>query len=79
MTVKAKFSCEHIQDTHFNGGHVQRQVQFRAVYGKDGTENGDYSKYTPFGELKMNIDKETAAYDAFQPGKEYYLTFEAAE
>ena len=77
MTVKAKFRCNSIVDTDYGNGYGNRNIQFLAVYGKEG-ENADYSKATPSGELKIQIDKGTAAYDHFQPNKEYYLTFEEA-
>jgi hypothetical protein len=77
MTVKAKFRCVSIVDTKHNVDFTQRMVHFNAVYGKEG-ENADYAKATPYGELKMQIDQGTPAYDGFEPGKEYYLTFEEA-
>jgi len=73
-TVKAKFMCQSV--TEFQSG--DKEVKFSAVY-KDGTENGDYAKYTPSAELRMVINKETRAVDYFKPGGQYYLTFEAAE
>lgn len=77
MIVKAKFRCNSIVDTKMQGGYTERQVQLSAVTSKDG-DNADYSKYTPYGEIKMNISEDTAAYNHFQPGKDYYLTFEEA-
>ena len=77
MSVKAKFRCNQIIDTAYTTDYSQRKVVFSAVYGKEG-ENADYAKATPSGNLEMVIDKETKAYDAFQPGKEYYLMFEEA-
>jgi len=53
-------------------------VSFSAIYGKDG-ENKDYAKATPWGELKMQIDESTPAFDAFTPGKDYYLTIEQVD
>jgi hypothetical protein len=75
MTVKAKFKCDSVIDTNFGTNYSTRTVKFRAIYGKEG-ENASFSKATPSGELSMNIDKETLAYDEFKPGKEYYLTFD---
>lgn len=73
MSVRAKFICNSI--TQYVGN---RSVQFQAVYGKEG-ENHEFSKYTPSGNLQMTIDPETKAYDAFEVGKQYYLTIEEAE
>lgn len=36
-------------------------------------ENKSFAKFTPGGNLSMQIDKETLAYDAFEVGKSYYL------
>ncbi len=76
MTIKAKFRCSEITDSRFgiSDHFTQRRVKFNAVYGTEG-ENRDYSKATPSGQLEMQIDKDTPAYDAFVPGDEYYLTF----
>jgi len=77
MSVKAKFKCNQVIDTNYGNDIIRREVIFNAVYGKEG-ENADFSKSTPSGELKMVIDKSTAAYESFTPGKEYYLTFDEA-
>ena len=74
MSVKAKFIC--VSVTEFQSG--DKEVKFGAVY-KDGSENADYSKYTPNADLRMTISKETKAADYFKPGGQYYLTFESAE
>jgi hypothetical protein len=49
-----------------------------AVYSQTG-ENADFAKATPCGNLDINIDAELPASNYFIPGKEYYLTFEAAQ
>ena len=64
-------------DTKHQGEYADRIVKFSAIYGREG-ENADYSKATPWGELNIKIDQSTPAYDAFVPGKDYYLTFEEA-
>lgn len=76
MSVKAKFTCNRIEDSIWQNGGA-RKVYFNAVYSNVG-ENASFSKATPSGQLEMVIDKETAAYDAFVPGKQYYLTIEEA-
>jgi hypothetical protein len=78
MNIKAKFTCENVVDTTVSDNYSFRVVNFRAVYSKEG-ENASFSKATPSGALQMQIDKETAAYKAFTPGKNYYLTFEETE
>lgn len=72
MTVRAKFKCNSVTD--FGN---QKQISFNAVYGTSG-ENASFTKYTPYGELKINIDSDAPAADFFKPQKEYYLNFEEA-
>lgn len=70
--VKAKFKCQSV--TNFGPGG--KTAELNAVYGTDG-ENGDFTKSTPNGQLKISISNETPAADFFEPGKDYYLIFEA--
>lgn len=71
--LKAKFQCESITDFG-----LTKQVSLRAV-SSGSEENKDFSKYTPFGELKMSVDSDVPGANFFEPKKEYYLFFEAAE
>lgn len=72
-TVVAKFKCNFVTNYESNS-----QISLSAV--KDGSEeNKSFAKYTSNGEVTMTIDKETEAYDYFEAGKEYYLTFESVE
>jgi hypothetical protein len=61
-SLRAKF---HIQEV----GHLQgaRKVDMGAVYGKDGTANGQWSKFTPVGRLTMTVTNE-AAFPLFEDG-----------
>ena len=70
MSVKAKFKCDSI--TSFE--HCKK-VDLSAVYSNVG-ENADFTKYTPSGNLSINIDNTSAASDYFNPGEEYYITFD---
>jgi hypothetical protein len=74
MTVKAKFRCSSITKTD----QQQEEITMYPVYGKDGSENADFSKWTPSGKLELTINEGTKAYDHFKPGKEYYLSIEEA-
>jgi hypothetical protein len=78
MTVRAKFKCLTIIDTTFDMDYKKREITFMAAYSNEG-DNADYSKYTPSGELKIQIDPETKAYDFFVPGEHYYLDFAKAD
>lgn len=71
--VKAKFKCNCVSVDEQNEGN--KFVTLDAVM--DGSEeNKSFAKYTPSGNVQINISRETPAYDFFEAGKEYYLTFE---
>lgn len=70
MAVTARMSCNSITELGDN-----RQVQFSAVYNPDpDSPNFSWSKYTPAGSLSLNITNP-AAYEQFQVGTVYELTF----
>lgn len=66
--VRAKFKCE--SKTEIADGF---QVGLRAV-----TEDQDWSKYTPAGQLLMAITNEAASAQ-FEEGKVYYIDISPAE
>lgn len=70
--VRAKFTCNSI--TNYP---KQKQAHLSATTRTDG-ENKDFTMYTPYGDMKINIEESTAAFDFFKPGKSYYLVFEEA-
>jgi hypothetical protein len=79
MEIKAKFRCIAVVDRQY-GKEPElstRQVEFNAVCGTS-AENASFAKATPYGTLTLQIDRDTAAYNAFEPGKEYYLTIAEA-
>lgn len=71
-TVKAKFQCSSV--TLYEG---VKETRLYAVCSDKG-ENKDFTEYTPSGELRIMINKDTPASEFFIPGKDYYLTFEEA-
>lgn len=71
--LRAKFKCNAV--TIREG---QEEVVLNAVYGADGTDNGQWSKWTPSGELKMTITNESA-FGVLKVGEEYFLDFTKAE
>lgn len=75
MKVIAKFTVE---GEIINEEYNNKTVTFRAVT-TGSEENKSFAKYTPYGSLVMTIDESTSAYNYFETGKEYFLTFEAAE
>lgn len=72
--VRAKFQCLEIKH-HFTTtpDSVMVEIRMAPVYG-NGTENKDWSKWTPAGELKMTITNPPAA-EKFEIGKCYFLDF----
>lgn len=69
-TVRAKFLCT---------GKVDTTVFFHAVYSEEiQSEDGRFTKATPWGELKMNVDNADDAIQ-FEPGRAYYLDFTPAD
>jgi len=73
MIVKAKFRCDSLTPTDGE----QKILKMSAVM--DGSEeNKSFSRWTPSANLEMFISNETKAGELFEPGKEYYLTFEKA-
>jgi hypothetical protein len=73
MKVKAKFRCKSVTDFG-----QQKKMEMSAVYGTSG-ENADFTSLTPAGELSIYIQSDAPASLFFEPQKDYYLTFEAAE
>ena len=71
--LRAKFRCNAITNRD-----ASQEVVLNPVYGADGTDNGQWSKWTPNGELKMTITNEKA-FNTLEVGKEYYLDFTEAE
>ena len=71
--VKAKFKCDSM--TPIDGDQTQLKMS-AVVSGSE--ENKSFSRWTPAANLEMCISNETAAKTFFEPGLEYYLTFEVA-
>lgn len=72
-TVKAKFKCNSVENFEYG-----KRAKLSAVYGTEG-ENKDFTTATPSGQLEISISKDVPAAEFFEPGKDYYLTFEKAE
>lgn len=75
-TILAKFKCDGVDPYPTEGERTQETVTLRAVV--DGSdENKSFSKWTPFGELKIAITNPDA-FGFFKPGKSYYLDMQEA-
>ncbi len=66
VRVRAKFRC---------GAKEGSTVFMHAVYSEDiQSEDGRFTKATPWADLKMNVDNPDAAIQ-FEVGKDYYVDF----
>jgi hypothetical protein len=80
MKTRAKFRCIETRRQVLKGawglvGEVDAvYVVFNALMGP---ENEEWSKWTPSGQLSMNITNP-ALLDAFQPGKDYFIDISEA-
>ncbi len=78
MQVRAKFVCNGVQKHESTvPGEGQEQVSMIPV-STGSEENKSFAKWTPAGGLSLCINEGTQAYGFFEPGKEYYVTLEAA-
>ena len=74
-TVRAKFTCNKITEDHY-----AKMVEFSAVHFLETEgENKDFTEATPYGELKIQIERTAPAANYFEVGKNYYLDFSKAE
>ena len=77
-TVRAKFRCTSVGKSYNDKAQnppldtIADAVAFIPVYGKDGTANNQWSKWTPSGELKLYITNP-ALKDRFEVGKCYFV------
>ena len=73
MNVRAKFKCESVTtyEGAEDGSSCHVEITLRAVGGPD---NEQWSKWTPYGEIKMTVTNPVAA-AAFRPGSEHFLDF----
>ncbi len=78
--VRAKFRCTEKTIRTSTGGYGEpkpvdtEEVKFQAVSGE---ENKEWSKWTPSGELRIQITNP-AALAQFEVGKDYFLDFTPA-
>lgn len=72
MSIVAKFVVNSIEELV-----GQKNIKLTAVYG-NGTENKEWSKFTPCGNISINITNPDA-YNQFSVGSEYLVNFEKVE
>lgn len=70
--VRAKFVINSITQTTYG-----KTLDATAVYSTEG-ENASFSKATPFGQFKLQVDKDTVAAGLYNPGDFIYLDISIA-
>jgi hypothetical protein len=77
--LRCKMKVESVVETKDGDGKKnQEQVTLRAVYGPEGSENRQWARYTPSGELRLSIDNQNA-FGKLVKDREYYIDFTPAE
>ncbi|WP_435589818.1 hypothetical protein [Micromonospora aurantiaca (nom. illeg.)] len=75
--IRAKFRCNSVE---FRGDpaddNTPRTYVLTPVYDTSTPENARFTKATPWGELKMNVDNPAAR---FEVGQMYYVDFTPAK
>ncbi len=61
-----------------DGSTSQERVKLSAVYGKEGTENAQWSKWTPGAEFSIHINNPEAM-GKLSKGHEFFVDFTPAE
>lgn len=61
-----------------DGSTNQEEVKLAAVYGADGTDNAQWSKWTPNANFSITINNPDA-FNKLSKGHEFYVDFTAAE
>lgn len=79
MSVRAKFRVTAVTTSASNYGGNAGTVETKAVKlsAVSDPANVNWSKYTPGGEISMNINNP-AAFEQFEPGKCYFVDFTEA-
>lgn len=60
------------------GETTQEEVNLSAVYGADGTDNAQWSKWTPSAQFSITINNPDA-FNKLSQGHEFYVDFTPAE
>lgn len=69
-------SVAHYKDE--NGATSQEEVKLQAVYGAEGTDNAQWSKWTPSAQFSITINNPNA-FNQLSKGHEFYVDFTPAE
>jgi hypothetical protein len=72
--VRAKVRVGDVLERRNKDGRECQIIKLYAVSGGEGTENGQWSKWTPSLNLEIQINNP-AAFDKLENGCEFYLDF----
>ena len=71
--VRAKMYVNSVKrHANSDGSISQEEVSLNAVYGPEGSANSKWAKYTPSGNLTMNITNQEA-YGKILPGQYFFV------
>lgn len=73
--IRCKMRVEEVlHRKNSDGSTEQEQVKLCAVYGKEGSENAQWSKYTPSANFTIYINNPVA-FGKLSSGHEFYVDF----
>lgn len=78
-TLRCKMRVQSV--SHYlneDGSTSQEEVNLAAVYGAEGTDNAQWSKWTPSANFKITINNPEA-FNKLSMGHEFYVDFTPAE
>lgn len=71
--IRAKMYVNEVKRCADSTGEIsQEEIKLNAVYGKEGTANNQWSKYTPSGSLSMVISNP-GAFGKILPGQYFFI------
>lgn len=76
MAVRARMTCT--QNKVDPGCPDQQQVRLEAVYSNEDDSNASWSRYTPSGQLTLNITNP-GAFNQLEQGKGYWIDITPVE
>jgi hypothetical protein len=66
--------AEVLHSKNADGTTQQERVKLQAVYGPDGSVNGDWSKWTPAANFEISINN-ASAFGKLSAGHEFFVDF----
>ena len=73
--LRAKMKVQEVTHIMNDKGEIeQERVKLSAVYGQPGTENAEWSRWTPYAEFTIGINNPKA-FNTLSKGHEFYVDF----